>query len=76
MVITLILRRGLLRENVKSKIRADAFFRLKQGEFVNFVDGKDKKFQFRLSKIKKQFPNEINVFTDIELKKKFQQTEK
>ena len=32
------------------KIRADVFFRLKQGEFITYADGKDKKVQFKLAK--------------------------
>jgi hypothetical protein len=38
------------------KIRANAFFRLKQGEFITYADGEDKKLQFKLHKIRRQFP--------------------
>lgn len=37
-----------------SKRRADIFFRLKQGEFIAFADGVDKRVRFRLQKITKQ----------------------
>lgn len=39
------------------KIRADVFFRLKQGEFITYADGEDKKVQFKLQKIQREFPN-------------------
>lgn len=35
------------------KRRAEIFFRLKQGEFIAFADGKDKKIQFKLQNILK-----------------------
>ncbi len=38
------------------KIRADVFFRLKQGEFITYADGKDKKVQFKLQKILRELP--------------------
>ncbi len=38
------------------KRRAEVFFRLKQGEFVVFADGKDKKMQFQRLKIQKVKP--------------------
>ncbi len=39
------------------KIRADVFFRLEQGEFITYADGKDMKVQFKLSKIHRALPN-------------------
>ena len=39
-----------------SKRRADAFFRLKQGEFVAFADGKDKLVQFKLQDMQREIP--------------------
>jgi len=39
-----------------SKRRADAFFRLQQGEFVAFADGKDKKVRFKLQDIQREIP--------------------
>jgi hypothetical protein len=43
-------------EKEVSKRRAAIFFRLKQGEFVAFADGKDKKVQFKLQNIIKENP--------------------
>ena len=53
-------------EREVSKRRADIFFRLKQGEFVTFADGKDKKVQFKLSKIQRQFPEEKKRYSESE----------
>ena len=47
-------------EREVAKIRADVFFRLKQGEFITFADGKEKKVQFKLQRIIKELP-EANV---------------
>jgi hypothetical protein len=44
-----------------SKVRANVFFSLKQGEFVTYADGKDKKVQFKQQKIERALP-EINQF--------------
>lgn len=49
-------------EKEVSKNRADTFFGLRQGEFVVFADGKDKKVQFRKPHIKQELPPlEINL---------------
>ncbi|GGD07977.1 hypothetical protein GCM10011368_07420 [Hyunsoonleella pacifica] len=46
-----------------SKRRADVFFRLKQGEFITFADGKDRKIQFELRDISKKPPRKFkNIF--------------
>ncbi len=58
-------------EREVSKRRADMFFRLKQGEFVTFADGKDKKVQFRLSKISRQLPQETKRYSDADLRVNF-----
>lgn len=58
-------------EKEVSKRRADVFFRLKQGQFVVFADGKDKKVQFRLPKIHKQFPNKSRQYSSEELRSNF-----
>ena len=39
------------------KTRADAFFGLKQGEFIVFADGKDRRLQFKTPKIKRDLPS-------------------
>ena len=57
-------------EKEVSKIRADVFFRLKEGEFITYADGKDKKVQFALPKIVRGLPNEVN-FTKEELHENF-----
>ncbi|MBD0833805.1 TraM recognition domain-containing protein, partial [Aestuariibaculum sediminum] len=43
-------------EREVSKRRANIFFRLRQGEFISFADGKDKKVKFKLQKISKELP--------------------
>ncbi|WP_047419544.1 type IV secretory system conjugative DNA transfer family protein [Cellulophaga sp. Hel_I_12] len=43
-------------EKEVAKRRAAIFFRLKQGEFVAFADGKDRKVKFTLQKIEKELP--------------------
>jgi len=54
------------------KIRADVFFRLKQGEFITYADGKDKKVQFKLQKIHRQLPEESKQFTPADLEDNFE----
>tara|TARA_B100000929_G_scaffold158479_1_gene125455 strand:+ start:1612 stop:3192 length:1581 start_codon:yes stop_codon:yes gene_type:complete len=54
------------------KIRADVFFRLKQGEFITYADGKDKKVQFKLQKIQRQLPEESKQFTPTDLEANFE----
>jgi len=55
-------------EKEVSKVRADEFFRLKQGEFISFADGKDKKVQFKLQKISKEMPEPLFKYTDEDLR--------
>lgn len=55
-------------EKEVSKRRAGIFFRLKQGEFVAFADGKDRKVQFKLQKIDKILPDIRVSYSDEELK--------
>jgi len=59
-------------EKEVSKIRADVFFRLKEGEFITYADGRDKKVQFSLAKIERGLPNEAN-YTKEELHENFEQ---
>ncbi len=54
------------------KIRADVFFRLKQGEFITYADGKDKKLQFKLADIKRELPNETKQFSKADLEANFE----
>ncbi|CAM4199819.1 Putative mobilization protein BF0133 [Zobellia roscoffensis] len=55
-------------EKEVAKRRADTFFRLKQGEFIAFADGKDRKLRFALQKIVRTMPRKRIVHTDAEIK--------
>lgn len=59
-------------EKEVSKRRADVFFRLKQGEFIAFADGKDKRLQFRLQPIVKEIPKPDNCYVDDEIQLNFE----
>jgi len=48
-------------EKEVSKRRAEVFFRLKQGEFVVFADGKDRKVRFRRPEIPKGLPKPLEI---------------
>ena len=54
------------------KIRADVFFRLKQGGFITYADGKDKKVQFKLLKIQRELPTELKQFSQDDLAANFE----
>ncbi|WP_114491767.1 type IV secretory system conjugative DNA transfer family protein [Candidatus Ulvibacter alkanivorans] len=54
------------------KIRADEFFRLKQGQFITYADGKDKKVQFKLANIQRALPNESKQFSQADLATNFE----
>jgi len=58
-------------EREVSKRRAAIFFRLQQGEFVAFADGKDKKIQFKLQQIQKETPPKKHQFSKKELQLNF-----
>lgn len=59
-------------EREVSKRRADIFFKLKQGEFIAFADGKDKKVWFKLQTILKEKPNRENHVSEVDLTMHFQ----
>lgn len=59
-------------EKEVSKQRADVFFRLKQGEFISFADGKDKKVQFKLQKIHKEKPKPSKSYSEEDLRMNFE----
>ncbi|HAV54128.1 MAG TPA: mobilization protein, partial [Aequorivita sp.] len=59
-------------EREVSKIRADVFFRLKQGEFITFADGEDKKVQFKLSRIERRLPAKAHKYTEADLEENFE----
>jgi len=54
-------------EKEVSKRRADVFFRLKQGEFITFADGTDKRVQFKHPNIKTQHPIPPKAFSQMDL---------
>ncbi|GMN11554.1 hypothetical protein MTsPCn9_25680 [Croceitalea sp. MTPC9] len=49
------------------KRRADVFFRLNQGEFISFADGKDRKVRFKLNHISKERPKPQMFYSPEEL---------
>ena len=53
------------------KIRADAFFRLRQGEFITYADGEDKKVQFKLQKIQRELSQESEKYSRVDLEANF-----
>lgn len=55
------------------KIRAYEFFRLKQGEFITYADGMDKKVQFKLEKIHRELPDRTKPFSIADLEANFEQ---
>ncbi|WP_394355042.1 type IV secretory system conjugative DNA transfer family protein [Maribacter aquimaris] len=59
-------------EREVAKIRADVFFRLKQGEFITFADGKDQKVHFKRTKIEKGLPEKKKAFTKDDLEENFE----
>nr|WP_242404041.1 type IV secretory system conjugative DNA transfer family protein [Formosa agariphila] len=58
-------------EREVAKVRADAFFRLKQGQFVVFADGTDHKVQFTLLNIVRGLPKQVQVYSDEDLQVNF-----
>src|SRR5690606_21110071 len=59
-------------EKEVSKRRADLFFRLRQGEFIAFADGKDKKVRFNLRPIQKEKPEMKNHYSETDLQMNFE----
>jgi len=59
-------------EKEVSKRRADVFFRLKQGEFIAFADGKDKRVQFKLQQIQKEMPKNNTSYSNADLQLNFE----
>ncbi|MCM8570317.1 type IV secretion system DNA-binding domain-containing protein [Gramella jeungdoensis] len=54
------------------KIRANVFFRLKQGEFITYADGKDRKVQFKLPHIRRELPEKAQQFSSTDLERNFE----
>ena len=59
-------------EREVSKIRSDVFFRLKEGEFISFADGKDRKVQFKMPNITRALPPPIHRYNDAEIQANFE----
>lgn len=59
-------------EREVSKRRAEIFFKLKQGEFIAFADGKDKKLRFKLQPILKEKPKQEYEVSETDLAMHFQ----
>ncbi|WP_417444184.1 type IV secretory system conjugative DNA transfer family protein [Joostella sp.] len=59
-------------EREVSKRRADIFFKLKQGEFIAFADGKDKRVRFKLQHMTKEKPKQKVHFSETDLAVHFQ----
>ena len=51
-------------EREVTKTRADAFYGLRQGEFVVFFDGKDRKVQFKIPQIALDLPKPLSISDD------------
>ncbi len=58
-------------EKEVAKTRADAFYGLKQGEFVVFADGKDRRVRFKEPIIEKSLTAPPKNFSDKKMKKNF-----
>ncbi|TYA89208.1 type IV secretory system conjugative DNA transfer family protein [Seonamhaeicola marinus] len=52
------------------KRRAEVFFKLRQGEFIVFADGKDRKVRFKQPQIKRGLPSPTNV-TQADMERNF-----
>ena len=45
---------------------------MKQGEFITYADGKDKKVQFKLGRIERELPQSVIEFSDEDLETNFE----
>ena len=59
-------------EKEVSKIRSDEFFRLRQGEFISFADGKDRKVRFPLPKIIRELPEPTFAHDDPKIRSNYE----
>uniref|UniRef100_UPI00404767C5 type IV secretory system conjugative DNA transfer family protein n=1 Tax=Mariniflexile sp. TaxID=1979402 RepID=UPI00404767C5 len=59
-------------EKEVSKIRSDVFFRLNPGEFIAFSDGKERKIQFGVPKIKRALPPPTHLHNAAEIQANFE----
>ncbi|RNL90312.1 type IV secretory system conjugative DNA transfer family protein [Sinomicrobium pectinilyticum] len=60
-------------EKEVSKRRSDTFFRLKQGEFIAFADGRDKKVRFAIPRLQREFPEKKFHYSETDLLINFEQ---
>ncbi len=58
------------------KRRAEIFFKLKQGEFIAFADGKDRKVKFRLNYIKRTMPNKGKQYSIVDMRIQYEKNYK
>nr|WP_235915008.1 type IV secretory system conjugative DNA transfer family protein [Allomuricauda ochracea] len=58
-------------EKEVSKIRSDEFFRLNQGEFISFADGRDRKVRFRTPKVKRELPEPSFLYDAQEIEENY-----
>lgn len=58
-------------EREVSKIRAEVFFKLKQGEFVTYADGIDRRVQFKHIPMEKESPKLETPYTEKDYKNHF-----
>ncbi len=59
-------------EKEVAKRRADIFFRLKQGEFIAYADGKDKKIKFHPPEISRERPTFTNQYSQKDIDTNFE----
>lgn len=53
------------------KVRANVFFSLKQGEFITYADGIDKKVQFKQQNIKRELPDVTKFFSEEDINENY-----
>jgi len=63
-------------EREVSKIRSEVFFRFKQGEFITFADGRDRKVQFKQQLIYKTLPVRKKRYSINDLQQNFERIHK
>jgi type IV secretory pathway TraG/TraD family ATPase VirD4 len=54
-------------EKEVSKRKAEVFFKLQEGEFIVFADGKDEKVQFKLQHFSKILPTHKKILKELDL---------
>ena len=59
-------------EKEVSKIRSDEFFRLRQGEFISFADGRDRRVRFPLPKIIRGLPEPTFAHDDPKIRTNYE----